>query len=131
MIEIATQKDLALVQSTGFCYLCGKKYVLGDETTKDHVPPKTIFSKEDRKNPLILPTCSKCNQDQSQYDEMTGQLMSFFHGAPPSPQRLRLSLRTGKVIHDGTRIAFTNLNLNEIVWRWIRIPCGTVQGILA
>jgi len=121
MIEIVTQKDLAALQAMTFCYLCGKEYGPDDETNRDHIPPKTIFLTEDRNTPLILPACEGCNQDQSQHDEMVGQLISFLHRTPPRPEQLRLNIRGGRVTQDGSPIAFAqNLNLEEIVWRWVR-----------
>ena len=121
MIEMVGQKQLRQLQSLGFCYLCGREFNEASEKTRDHVPPKTVFLTEHRSSPLILPTHGSCNQDQSSYDEMIGQLISYLHGTPPSDHNLRLSLRAGRRVEDGAEIAFTqNLNIDAVVWRWIR-----------
>ncbi len=38
------------------CYLCGKP-----ATTKDHVPPKTLFAPPRPHNLITLPCCAECN----------------------------------------------------------------------
>jgi hypothetical protein len=51
--------------SPQLCAICGA----ADATTKDHLPPKNIFPKP-RPNDLIkVPTCFRCNNVGSKYDE--------------------------------------------------------------
>ncbi len=48
MPELITERDLQSVRHPNFCYQCGKAFEKGDDTTRDHVPPKAIFAKSDR-----------------------------------------------------------------------------------
>lgn len=50
---------------TGRCVYCGEF----GPVTDDHIPPKNLFAKRDRKNLLTVPSCWACNGDQSEYDE--------------------------------------------------------------
>lgn len=47
------------------CVLCGKR----PATTKDHVPPKTIFLKPRPNDMIKVPSCFSCNNDGSKADE--------------------------------------------------------------
>lgn len=121
MIELVTHKDLSRCQSLPFCYLCGKEFSPEDQVNRDHVPPKAIFSLEDRANPLILPTHEKCNSDQSVPDEHISQLVSFLHGSGPTEAALRLDVEAAHV--EGIEQPFGLLrgtDLDRIVWRWVK-----------
>ena len=50
--------------STGVCTYCGRTDVL----TKDHVPPRNLFSAP-RPNLITVPACKNCNQQASMDDE--------------------------------------------------------------
>ena len=47
------------------CYLCGKT----KNITKDHVPPKSFFSKPRPRNLITVPCCRICNQEFSKDEE--------------------------------------------------------------
>lgn len=48
------------------CALCG----IETATTKDHVPPKGIFDKPRPSDLITVPACKKCNNGDSDYDEI-------------------------------------------------------------
>src|SRR4051812_40316879 len=47
------------------CYLCQKR----PATTKDHVPPKSLFPKPRPSNLMTLPCCFPCNNRFSKHEE--------------------------------------------------------------
>jgi hypothetical protein len=47
------------------CVLCGKI----NATTKEHVPPRSIFPKPRPNDLITVPACFNCNNDSSQTDE--------------------------------------------------------------
>lgn len=121
MPELTTQVALRRVQSLPFCYLCGKDFSDKAEKTRDHIPPKSIFAPEDRRPTLILPAHLKCNEAQSCYDEIVGQLIAVLHGKHPSPENVRLNV--GIVKTDNINGKFTGLvgtNLHNVIHRWLR-----------
>lgn len=121
MPSLTTQSQLTAVQKLEFCYLCGNPIEGPESVTRDHVPPKSIFSIADRTPPLILPTHRRCNQGESILDERIGQLLASIHGRIPSPGRLRLHLSGHEDPDTGERVALlTNVNLMAVINRWLR-----------
>lgn len=47
------------------CVLCGER----NATTKEHVPPRSIFPKPRPSDLITVPACFNCNNDSSQTDE--------------------------------------------------------------
>ena len=45
------------MKGSSLCYLCGKP-----ATTKDHLPPKTLFAPPRPSNLITLPSCTECNR---------------------------------------------------------------------
>ncbi len=122
MIELTmTQKDLRSLWGVGFCCVCGKPFAHGEERTRQHIPPTSVFAKEDREPPLILPAHDGCNQGQSTDDEVIGQLVSLLHGKRPAKERLRLAVQLFSVNGSVVPMAFVrDLPLNRIIFRWVR-----------
>ncbi|GAF74525.1 unnamed protein product, partial [marine sediment metagenome] len=92
-----------------------------DVKTREHVPPKSIFAKEDRNPPLILPAHLACNQQQSGDDEIVGQLVAVAHGGHPDPERSRLQF---EICDAGDSrdpvLMIRGTQLERLIWRWIR-----------
>jgi hypothetical protein len=92
MLEIMTAQQARKVLELGFCYICGRRFTEDSPFTRDHVPPKKIFVKEDRDWPLILPAHRECNSEYSFSDEQAKGLMGLLHatnrGHPPLKTRL-------------------------------------------
>ncbi len=117
MVEIVTAKHLRAVQKLSFCYLCGIEFSESCDIDRDHVPPKTVFASKDRKNVLWLPTHRHCNGSHNLRDEKIGQLIGLKRGAIPSdPRNKRLHF---EIFPETLRGAVTNINIDEIIWRWI------------
>jgi hypothetical protein len=84
MIEIINAQQ---ARQLDFCYMCGKPFIDDNPSTRDHVPPKSIFLAEDRDWPLILPAHEHCNSEYSFSDEQAKGLIGLLHstntGTPP------------------------------------------------
>lgn len=119
MPQLITQKDLSRVQKLPFCYLCGKPLTRVDNT-RDHVPPESIFAKEHRNTPLVLPVHQQCNQDQSGYDEIIGQLIAVRHGKFPKAEHSRLQLEVYKFNNKEPMLGIAGIRIESVIWRWIR-----------
>lgn len=120
MPELFTQTELRSIQKLPFCYLCGSA-LTQETTTRDHVPPKSIFATEDRDWPLILPSHLDCNGAQSGYDEIVGQLVAAIHGKYPEPANMKLNVQVAESANTGAQSAWVSgVNLHRIVGRWLR-----------
>ncbi|RKY09952.1 MAG: hypothetical protein DRP66_00925 [Planctomycetota bacterium] len=121
MVEIKSAKAFRGVRTLPFCYLCGTTFKDADKVTKDHVPPKAIFSKDDRKNPLILMVHDVCNQKESRTDEVIGQLISVLHGKYPKPSKQRIKV-TVENIPDRTQptLVLRDMNMQIVLARWVK-----------
>lgn len=121
VIAILTEHDLKRCFELPFCYLCGKSFVAGDDTNRDHVPPSAIFAKPDRIQPLILPTHKACNESNANYDEQVGQLVSVLHTPPTSKRQLnRLAIKLFRNGSSPVPVAGVQIDLTKIVFRWLR-----------
>ncbi len=114
MVLLVTQRQRRAVQNLPFCYLCGKDFVAGDATDKDHVPPKGIFAAKDR-DPLLLKSHKACNEAQTLDDEKIGQLIALRYRKVPKPENRRLQFALSPYGDAAVR----NLNIEKAVWRWI------------
>jgi len=115
-------------QEPELCYLCGEA-VLGD-VSRDHVPPKQIFSREVRRNHspelLTLPTHKLCNLSYQQDEEY------FIHTLSPvvmdsySGQSLHQELLQQYAI--GRNVPLSRAVLNEFERRpsGIYLPNGKI-----
>lgn len=78
-----------------------------------------MFAKEDRQNPLILPTHRACNGKYSVWDQRTGELFASFNNKPINPERRQL--RTDQPeSNDEELAAFSGLPLEDQIIRWVR-----------
>ncbi|MEN6309620.1 MAG: hypothetical protein ABFD91_17870 [Anaerohalosphaeraceae bacterium] len=91
-MEIRTQKELSKASKLPFCYLCGVIFDNHNKKTRDHVPPKAIFLKEDRKNSLILPTHYNCSQKESWSNEIVSQLINVLKGIVPEKKNIKMKV---------------------------------------
>jgi hypothetical protein len=120
-MRLQTDKELRGVQSLDFCYSCGVEFKTGEQTTKDHVPPKAIFLRGDRQRPLILPTHLKCNNEKSDADEIIGQLIYALHGIPPNKGNVKVKIGLYKNALSGDPVlSFEGINLKGVVARFIK-----------
>jgi hypothetical protein len=118
MVKLVTQGDFRIVQALTFCYLCGGLFSQCDSKNRDHVPPKNLFAKADRNLPLLLPTHCDCNSSYKMTDEKIGQLVALKRSyVPTCIENRRLKF---KIIPRLGLSAITNLNIDAVVWRWVK-----------
>ena len=138
-MQLTNQKHLRQVFNPGFCYICGQRWGIGDDTNRDHVPPRRLFAKVDRTPPLILRTHVCCNNGESKYDEQIGQLVSLLWKESPGPKdvsALRVSLHAPNGMAPFGAVEW--LDLRFIVARWLkgfhaalyRKPLSQVNGAI-
>lgn len=103
-----------------FCYLCGNLFDNKASKTRDHVPPKGIFKKCDREDPLLLPAHRECNLAWSQADDQIAALFSLLHGIAP---RKVPGAKAHGIVSTGNNsngILISNLALAPLVSRIVR-----------
>jgi hypothetical protein len=121
-IYLSTQKALRSIQRLPFCYLCGQDLAgtARSERNHDHVPPSTIFSKEDRTPPLKLPTHRLCNTLQSNEDEVIGQLVSLRHSRLRASKHGRLKIAVYEASDGSSTATLAGIDLRAVIRRWVR-----------
>lgn len=70
----------------GVCTFCLKRRLLSE----DHVPPKCLFHKADRKALIKVPACDMCNMSASKDDEWLRLVLSFSRDATREPHVSRV-----------------------------------------
>ncbi|MGO9237645.1 MAG: hypothetical protein ACLP4V_27510 [Methylocella sp.] len=68
----ATQK---FVEEFPVCFFCGGKRA---STTREHMPPKSLFDNSHRPDKLVMPACKQCNSGTSTAD-LTAAVVSRWH----------------------------------------------------
>jgi len=63
-----------------FCTYCNRV-----ATTRDHIPPKLLFSPPRPSNLATVPACEACNQSFATDDEYARMVLIFHHGAGGHP----------------------------------------------
>jgi len=121
--SITSQKDVQRLQDLPFCYLCGKPLLPNGKTNRDHVPPRSIFVKGDRGQPLILPTHTSCNGERNLSDDRVRHVFDIKRPDRAAPDQISKVLG-GAGIHrqDGGEpmYAMTNVDLRGEVERCLR-----------
>lgn len=121
MPSILDQRDARAVMKLPFCYICGREFALGEDRNRDHIPPQAAFLPEDRDNfPLLLPTHSGCNHIFNLEDELLCQLVELAHSQEEQESPARLKVDAGFDLEGRTFALLTNVNLHEIIRRWVR-----------
>ena len=64
------------------CFFCGGQR---RSTTREHMPPKSLFDNSHRPNKLVMPACRECNCGTSTAD-LIAAVVSRFHYAPRSQE---------------------------------------------
>jgi hypothetical protein len=92
----------------------------GEERTRDHLPAEAAFAADDRQvGPVLwLPAHRNCNGSQSADDQKLGQLIALRRFEVPTSRR-DLQLKFEVSAQQGLG-ALANLNLDQMVWRWVR-----------
>lgn len=77
---------------TGECVYCGR----WSRLTVDHIPPRGLFSKNNRDDLVRVPSCEPCNGNSSKDDEYLRVMVSMRHdvtGTPDAREAWAASLR--------------------------------------
>jgi hypothetical protein len=122
MSYVTSQSDCRKIRDLPFCYLCGEPFSEADVTDHDHVPPESVFAKEDRNFPIKLRTHKdRCHAPLSQDDAVLGQLVALIHGKAPSASADKLNIT---ILEDPDSGATTGLfrerNIEYLLRRWIQ-----------
>jgi hypothetical protein len=129
MRSITSPRDARRVRDLPFCYSCGQHFAAHDVINHDHIPPQSIFAKEDRNFPLKLAAHEKCHAPQNLDDEVMGQLVSLIHGKTSSPlgDQLKIELyqRTDTLAY---MAAFSRRNLEFLMRRWLKAFHAALYG---
>jgi hypothetical protein len=84
-VQKNSQSDEAPQQPSTVCAICG----VAPATTRDHVPPKGIFTEPRPSDLITVPSCEACNAGGSRYDEIFRVYLSLHVGTETSAtQRL-------------------------------------------
>jgi len=109
--EIAPVSDRKVASVPKRCVYCGAQ-----ATTKDHVPPKSLFPSEYRDQLVTVPSCKQCNEGASKDDEFfrlfvsghsfehSGAAKTIFEG----PVTRGASYKSGMVKDFMTKIEFVD-----------------------
>lgn len=119
-IILDSQKAMQAVRQLSFCYLCGKDFQAKEKRTDDHVPPFSLFAKQHRDFPLILPTHFACNHAHSADDQVITQLAGVLHGRIPTGRDRKLKIARGRFDDGSTGIGVRDLDLRGIIRRWVQ-----------
>lgn len=121
MIQLVSQKELGKSQGLDFCHSCGRGFSQAEPRTKDHIPPESIFAKEHRNPPLILPAHDTCNQEHSVHDEVIGQLVAVARRQYPSPNRNRLKMKVYETDNSSEpMLGLIGTAIEQAIWSWVR-----------
>lgn len=101
------------------CVICGKNHA----TTKDHLPPQSMFPKPRPSDLITVPACAKCNNENSELDEVFKVLIGIQAGHGPEGERLFLNQTSRTLTH--------NLRLTKGIINAIReAEIVTFEGLL-
>jgi len=76
----ATQR---FIEQFPLCALCGGECA---STTREHMPPKSLFDKSHRPDKLVMPACAVCNGGTSKAD-LTAAMVSRWNYNSPHQER--------------------------------------------
>jgi len=66
------------------CFFCGGQR---RATTREHMPPKSLFDNSHRPDKLVMPACAECNRGTSTAD-LTVAIVSRWHHVPRSQENI-------------------------------------------
>src|SRR6476660_3209283 len=79
--QSATQ---AFISKYPDCFFCGGRRL---STTREHMPPKSLFDNSHRPDKLVMPACAECNRGTSTAD-LTVAIVSRWHHVPRSQENI-------------------------------------------
>lgn len=126
---------MRLLQQHPFCCLCGGTQAA---TTRDHIPPKSLFDNSHRPHGIVVPACQECNNGSSTADLVVSLIARWRFDQETENERKdhrRLALRLRK---QAPEIAseWTSLGLvarkrakRHLREQGVELPSGSVVAI--
>ena len=108
----------------GHCVICNLK----PANTDDHIPPKCLFAREDRKNLLKLPTCRDCNNSSSLDDEYLRSVLISRADVDENQSTDELRNALMRSLSDPKQRGFQKLYANAIEVKRVITPAGLYLG---
>lgn len=108
----------------GHCIICNER----PATTDDHIPPKCLFAREDRKNLLKLPTCLDCNNHSSMDDEYLRSVLISRADVEESKGTDELRNTLMRSLSDPEQHGFQKLYTKSIGLKKVFTPSGLYLG---
>jgi hypothetical protein len=108
----------------GPCTYCGEVR----ELTRDHVPPKGLFSRPRPSNLITVPACVECNRGASKDEEYCRLTLSLRAETANNPAAQRVSTEAVRSLFRGNNVGFLTSfasTLREVV---VRTPQGLILG---
>ena len=102
------------------CVYCG----VNAATTRDHVPPKGIFTRPFQSDLVTVPACAPCNNAASPIDEEFRAMLSLRVGTPTPEARQLWKDKTLRGIRRNKRLLRTIVERSQEVW--VRISSGSI-----
>jgi hypothetical protein len=89
----------AFIEQFPDCYFCGGRR---RATTREHMPPRSLFDNSHRPNKLVMPACDECNHDTSTADLVAAVISRCDYFSSPQEHRdhQKLVLRLRKQAPD-------------------------------
>ena len=110
--------------SIGVCVYCGEKTNL----TKDHVPPKNLFSKPRPSNLITIPSCFKCNSGASNDDEYFRMMLSLSIEASGHPEVYKILPQILRSLNKTEKAGFSQAFYNTLQRVELLTPSGLYVG---
>jgi hypothetical protein len=118
------QEGVIVAKRQRECVYCGAK----GELTKDHIPPKSLFSKPRPANLITVPSCGRCNNAASKDDEYFKAVLSLKErvGNHPDAKGILESVLHSLARREGR--SFSVYFLNKISHVNVRTPAAVYLG---
>lgn len=92
------------------CVYCGSRR----KTTRDHIPPKSLFAKPLPNNLITVPCCRKCNNSVSKDDEYFRSTIVLRRDAAEHPEAKKVAERVWRSLQRPEAKGLNRLILNDV-----------------
>lgn len=106
------------------CVYCG----LADGTTRDHVPPRNLFSKPRPSNLVTVPCCEACRTNQSMDDEYFIRMLLMRHDVASHPDADKVLEKVHRSFLKLSKKGFTRSLINSVKSNYVRTKTGIYLG---
>ncbi|MXY32976.1 MAG: HNH endonuclease [Boseongicola sp. SB0664_bin_43] len=106
------------------CVYCGST----EQTTDDHVPPKSLFPKPRPSNLITVPCCRKCNHSASKDDEYFRSMLAMRNDAGEHSEAQKVLPAVFRSLRRTEGSGFTKKLLQNVTPVDVRTPAGLYVG---